>query len=297
MARGLLQHVSRRDLRILVEALAVAFLAVTFVATTVGVVGSSMQPTLDGGGRGATRLQALLTGDRVFVPKYATWLRRLGLLGGYERGAIVVLREPANAPNALIHDRRELFIKRVIGVPGDLIRIQGGQVYVNGAPIDQGFITKTSSIRVHPVDFPKVVVGSGAPVALVMGFNDALARASMPILPWPGSSHAAVPVQDPRVRLYYGSVLDNLVVPEGTPEGAPVVLDFKVPDGTYFLLGDNRADGGSQDSRYFGTVDASAITGEATAVVWPLRRNGEWNVRLLPPPPAFRAPTSDAGND
>lgn len=269
-----------RDLRLVFEALAVAYLIVTFGITTVGVVGSSMEPTLTGGSRAGNLLRAALTGDRVFVPKYETWLRRAGVLGQYQRGDIVILREPANAPHALVQGRRNLIIKRVIGVPGDLVRIEAGQVYVNGAPIDQGFITRAGSVRVQPVDFPKVVVSHGEITAMVMGFNDALSRASTPILPWHGSDHDAVPVVDERVQLYYASVLDAISVPDGTPDGVPVVLDFSVPDGTYFVMGDNRSFGGSEDSRFFGPVDAMAITGRATAVIWPLWRDGGWNPRL-----------------
>ena len=95
------------------EALAIAFLVVTFVFNTVGVVGSSMRPTLNGGSGGSV-LQSLLTGDRVFIPKYDTWLRRAGVLGPFPRGDIVVVREPANAPTAQERDRRPFFIKRVI---------------------------------------------------------------------------------------------------------------------------------------------------------------------------------------
>src|SRR5690606_23219401 len=146
--------------------------------TTVGVVGSSMQPSLSGSDRGTSLLTAVLTGDRVFAPKYETWLRRAGALGNYERGAIVTLREPANAPNALSHGRRNLLVKRVIGIPGDRVRIQSGQAYVNGEAIDQGFITAEGSTHVQPVDFPKVVVDNGKVKSLVMGFNDAMSRAS-----------------------------------------------------------------------------------------------------------------------
>ena len=112
-----------REVRGYAEALAIAYLVVTFVFTTVGVIGSSMEPNLDGGvGRG-NLIRSLLTGDRVFIPKYDTWLRRAGVLGEYERGAVVVLREPANAPTALETGRRSFYIKRVIGQPGDRVRM------------------------------------------------------------------------------------------------------------------------------------------------------------------------------
>lgn len=274
-----------REVRGYAEALAIAYLVVTFVFTTVGVIGSSMEPNLDGGvGRG-NLIRSLLTGDRVFIPKYDTWLRRAGVLGEYERGAVVVLREPANAPTALETGRRSFYIKRVIGQPGDRVRIERGQVYVNGHPVDQGFITDSGTVYVAPVDFPRVVVEDGEVAGMVVDFQRSANGNWLPRLGGGG----VVAVNDPRAQLFYGNVLANIEVPPGTPEGVPVVLDLVVPEGTYFVMGDNRTPSGSEDSRYFGPIDAIAIAGRATAVIWPPRRDGEWNWRLLPAPEAFEA--------
>lgn len=273
-----------REVRGYAEALVIAYLVVTFLFTTVGVVGTSMEPNLDGGDGRGNLLQALLTGDRVFIPKFDTWLRRAGILGDYERGAVVVLREPANAPNALLFGKRNFFIKRVMGLPGDRLRIDGGQVYVNGEAVDQSFITDEADFRLAPVEFPMVVVQDGRVESLVMGFNVTPTGVAVPDLPMTDSPRLPVPVTDPRVQLFYGTVVENIVVPPGTPEGVPVVLDFVVPDGSYFVMGDNRSRGGSEDSRYFGPVDSIAIAGRATAVIWPPRRDGEWNFRGLPAP-------------
>lgn len=271
------------------EALAIAYLVVTFVFTTVGVVGTSMDPNLNGGvGRG-NLLRSLLTGDRVFIPKFDTWLRRAGVLGEYERGAVVVLREPANAPTALESTRRNFYIKRVIAGPGDQVRIEAGQVYVNDHPIDQGFITDSGEVRVSPVEFPKVVVTDGVVSALVMDFQMTPNGNSVPFLPTSAYDPAPVVLSDPRVQLFYGNVVSAIDVPPGTPEGEPVVLNMTVPEGSYFVMGDNRSSGGSEDSRYFGPIDSIAIAGRATAVIWPPRRDGEWNWRGLAAPAAFEA--------
>lgn len=278
-----------REVRGYAEALAIAYLVVTFVFTTVGVVGTSMDPNLNGGvGRG-NLIRSLLTGDRVFIPKYDTWLRRMGILGEYERGAVVVLREPANAPTALETTRRNFYIKRVIAQPGDALRIEDGQVYVNDHPVDQRFITDDAQFRVAPIDFPKVVVTDGRISAMVMDFQTTPGGNSVPFLPSNAYDPAPVALSDPRIQLFYGNVVSAIDVPPGTPEGDGIVLNMTVPEGSYFVMGDNRSAGGSEDSRYFGPIDAIAIAGRATAVIWPPRRDGEWNWRGLPAPQAFDA--------
>ena len=290
-----------QELRGYLEALVIAFLVVTFLFTTVGVVGSSMQPTLDGGKDHAHLLRSLLTGDRVFIPKATTWLRRAGVLGPYGRGDIVVLREPKASPDyrirrlqgcfeSLLIDRcRPFFIKRVIARPGDTVSIRAGQVRVNGAAIDQSFVTASGTVSVAPVEFPRLIVRNGRPTAMEIGFEPTFGGVPYPVLPTVRRETGFLPVSDPRVQHYYGSLLDHVVLPPGAPEGVPILAAFRIPEGHYFVMGDNRSPGGSEDSRYFGAIPAGDIAGRATAVLWPPVRHGKLNWRLLPPPAAFSA--------
>lgn len=274
------------------EALVIAFLVVTFLFNTVGVVGSSMRPNLDGGVGSRNLLQSLLTGDRVFIPKYDTWLRRAGVLGDYRRGEIVVVREPANAPSAQERDRRPFFIKRVIAQPGDRVQIAAGQAVVNGHEIDQGFITSTNEITPDAEDFPVIVQENGEVTGMVVNFASSLRGTAYPRLPDHDAYPSALPVDDPRIQLYYGKVLASLApIPADAPEGSPFLHEFIVPEAHYWVMGDNRqaARGGSEDSRYFGPIPGITIAGRATAIIWPPRRDGDWNWRALRPPDAFEA--------
>lgn len=279
----------QRELRGYAEAFVFAFVIITFIANTVGVVGASMEPNLDGGS-GKIDISVLMN-DRVFIPKYETWLRRMNLMPDYQRGDIVVVREPKNAPTAiaradkgcnavhqLFYQCRVLFIKRLIGLPGDRIRIENGQVYVNDIAMDQSFIEfsyvdASGNTRTSPyaVNFPFIRVDNGE----VSEFR--------------GLSHAISPdVNNDRNRFVYGHIIDALApLPEDAPANRPFVHEIIVPEGEYFIMGDNRSRGGSEDSRYFGSVPKMMLVGRASAVIWPPRRDGAMNWRALKPPEAF----------
>ena len=58
-----------------------------------------------------------------------------------------------------------------------------------------------------------------------------------------------------------------------TPEyGTEINYPYTVPEGGLWVMGDNRTN--SQDSRYFGAIKASTVTGKAIFIYWPLDRIG-----------------------
>ena len=79
-------------------------------------------------------------------------------IGPPRRGDIVAFRHEG--------DTRGVFIKRVIGVPGDRVRIDRGHVYLNGAELGEPYVG-------HPDDrsFPEIVVPGSA--VYVLGDNRA----------------------------------------------------------------------------------------------------------------------------
>jgi len=102
-------------LRDLVFSVLIAVVLIVFIYQPVKVEGTSMMPTLT-------------DQERIFINKFTY---RFGL-GGIERGDTVVFWYP--------QDPSKSYIKRVIGTPGDRIRVEGGQVYVNGQALAENYV-------------------------------------------------------------------------------------------------------------------------------------------------------------
>jgi len=100
-------------LRDLVISLAISAFIIIFLYQPVKVEGTSMMPSLD-------------DQERIFVNKFVYRLESI------QRGDIVVFRYP--------RDPSKSYIKRVVGVEGDHIRIVAGQVFVNGKPLQEDYV-------------------------------------------------------------------------------------------------------------------------------------------------------------
>lgn len=99
--------------RDLLFAVLILLFIIVFLYEPVKVEGGSMEPGLE-------------DQERIFINKLVYHFESI------ERGDIVVFRYP--------RDTHKSFIKRVIGVPGDRIRISAGRVYVNGVPLDEPYV-------------------------------------------------------------------------------------------------------------------------------------------------------------
>jgi signal peptidase I len=100
-------------LRDLMLSLAISAFIIVFIYQPVKVEGTSMMPSL-------------ADQERIFVNKFVYRLEPIS------RGDIVVFKYP--------RDPSKSYIKRVIGAEGDTIRIDGGQVYVNGKALDEDYV-------------------------------------------------------------------------------------------------------------------------------------------------------------
>jgi signal peptidase I len=161
------KSVVREFAETIILTLLIYFLVRTFLFENYRVLGHSMDSTLEN--------------DQFLV------VNKLGYrLGEPERGDIIVFRDPRS-------DERKL-IKRVIGLPGDVLQVQDGQVFINGQRLDEPYVEN------------------------------------------PGR---------------YSQ--------EATP----------IPEGMYFVLGDNRNN--SSDSHNWGTLARDRVVGKAWISYWPPR--------------------------
>jgi signal peptidase I len=99
--------------RDLLVSLAISAFIIIFLYQPVKVEGTSMMPGLE-------------DQERIFVNKFVYRWEPI------QRGDIIVFRYP--------RDTSKSYIKRVIGIAGDHIRIETGQVYVNGEPLDEDYV-------------------------------------------------------------------------------------------------------------------------------------------------------------
>jgi signal peptidase I len=73
--------------------------------------------------RSTSMYATLYPGDLVGVAKWPLWT-------GFQRGDVVVFRDPMQDDRAMA--RRQLLVKRIVGMPGDRVELRQGQLFVNG---------------------------------------------------------------------------------------------------------------------------------------------------------------------
>ena len=110
-------HPLRREARAwtrdLVVALALAMVIIVFFYQPVKVEGTSMAPLIS-------------DQERIFINKFVYRFEPI------DRGDVVVFWYPL--------DRSKSFIKRVVGLPGEMVEIRKGMVYVNGVSLAEPYV-------------------------------------------------------------------------------------------------------------------------------------------------------------
>jgi len=220
-----------------------ALFGMTFIVQAVKVPTGSMQNTITIGDH-------LLVNKFIFAPgKSLPFLPQREI----RRGDIIVFKYPGNHYDPKRDyerpDNKPIltnYVKRVIGLPGDRIRLEGRNVVVNGKPLPEHQIEAVDNNRRDPLDI----------------------RNNPPRKP------------DETYDVYYKPGFvdfaeEDYDVFRNEGDGKEIV----VPANSYFVMGDNRNN--SEDSRYWGFVPRDLVIGRAMFVYWSYDESAPSNGNFL----------------
>ncbi len=201
--------------------LAVVLILRSFLYEPFNIPSDSMVPTLE-------------TGDFILVNKFDYGVRlpiinkKIIDVGEPERGDVIVFRYP---PQPTIS-----YIKRVVGVPGDHIVYDHGQLTING--------TKVAKV---PVEFSREKDALDTPTSIY--HKETLGE------------HTFTMRELEDVNVARQAPFINYVENGKYSATNGLYWEVKVPEGQYFAMGDNRDQ--SADSRFWGFVPEENLTGRA----------------------------------
>lgn len=108
--------------------------------------------------------RTLLVGDHLLVNKFifggrGAWYDRLLPYRRLQRGDIIVFKFP--------YQDHPHFVKRVIGLPGDRLKIVDQQVYVNGKALNEPYVVHDAASSYDPLNYTFPPVGNQMYLSLV----------------------------------------------------------------------------------------------------------------------------------
>lgn len=206
----------------------------SFVFEPFRIPSDSMMPTLH-------------DGDFILVDKFAYGLRlpisNTKLLNTREpqRGDVVVFHPPM--------DPSQVWIKRVVGLPGDHVVVRDDRITINGNTVPFKVTGIYSDGCYEHMQFATEHLGTHVHHALLCPVPLEVTQDPLPTCPRTDSS---------------GYLCGGAPIPDAVSLRDPKVFDKTVPPGEYMMMGDNRDN--SDDSRYWGFVTEQELLGKATYI-------------------------------
>jgi signal peptidase I len=265
--------------------LLVIFLVIRWAFLTVySIPSESMEPTLLGD-------ENFLARDRVAVNKWAFGPRipfsttRILPTGSPKRWDIVVFDSPA--PN----QEGDILIKRVVGLPGERVRLNNGGLLIDGEPMQPPeeiasnlhylgqhdisvetigrLIAGFARTRRIPVDLPREPKQAFTDLRIDLdALHAEVTSMGSDRIPRLVAQRLARSVREPGRDLVKQWWMRQLKASNPIQYGVATGKEFSVvPEGHYFCLGDNGPE--SVDSRMFGWVPKENLIGNAFAIVTP----------------------------
>jgi signal peptidase I len=190
------------------------------------------------------------------------------------RGDIVVFRPPVEAcyPEQISPDGTVNvdFVKRLVGMPGDVLEIRDGQTYVNGKPLPEPYKQLTEGIEKTADNNPvKFRIYSEAERLLYTKLSWKLVKRDGELIPLNYTADGA------NVAMGAGySVAPKYVINDPSEmtklKAAPAEA---IPAGYFLFIGDNRNN--SFDGRGWGLVPRESVVGRAEFIWLPIPRIGK----------------------
>lgn len=189
---------------ILIAVFCSIYLTFQFLLSQNYIIGPSMQPNF-------------YTGNHVISVRHAK----------VQRGDVIILRAP--------DEKGKLYVKRVIGMPGDTLVSKNGTLYINGKLYKETFL-KQAGTMTEPMYSP---------------------YADMPFSYTYSFSISSLAETEDWKKFYDRSYLKRLQ------------KSNRIPQNNYFVMGDHRTV--SKDSREIGFITRQAVVGKVAVRYWPLR--------------------------
>ncbi len=208
-----------REILITAALAGLAFFVIQTTFQNFRVEGSSMETTLDSG-------QLVLVNKVLYREIHVgSWAKLVPFLDNGSDGIVRPFHKPHRGEVVVFKfpgDPSRKFIKRIIGVPGDVVEMRSGVVFLNGERLEEVYVENPGTFTMNGrwADRLRPAVEDIDFVTVYLDEN-----------------------QERRARV-------------------------QVPEGYYWVLGDNRV--GSSDSREWGLLPEENVVGKAWVTYWPL---------------------------